>query len=103
MKPTRTPTGPATQDVPPTNAAATAPLETEGWKTVEGKVTKRKKRTKEAGKKWETEISNKPLRTKNGGRGKNSHQLQPTNTSMKKIWADVIKNRGINIQIVLGI
>jgi hypothetical protein len=51
---------------------------------MEGKVTKRKKRTKEAGKKWATEMSDKPLITKNGRWGKNSHQLQLTKTSAKK-------------------
>jgi hypothetical protein len=101
-KPTPPPSGLATQDIPPTDAATTALVETEGWKTVEGKVIKRKKRTEVAGKKWVIEISDKPLTTKNGGWGKNSHQLQPTNTSTKKTWADVIKNRGINVQIVLG-
>jgi hypothetical protein len=49
-KPTPPPSGPTTQDTPPTNTAATALPETEGWKNVEGKVTKRKKRTEEAGK-----------------------------------------------------
>jgi hypothetical protein len=34
--------------------------------------------------------------------GKNSHQPRPNNTSAKKTWADVIKNGGINVQIVLG-
>jgi hypothetical protein len=69
---------------------------------VEGKVTKRKKRTEETSKKWATETSDKPPMTKNGGRGKNSHQPQLTNTSVKKTWADVVKSRGINVQIVLG-
>jgi hypothetical protein len=101
-KPTPPPSGPATQNTPPTDAAATAPPETEGWKTVEGKVTKRKKRTEEAGKKCAMETSDKPPTTKNGGRGKNSHQPWPTNTSAKKTWADVVKNGGINVQIVLG-
>jgi hypothetical protein len=83
-KPTSPPSSLTTQDAPPTDAAATALLETEGWKTVEGKVTKRKKQTKEAGKKWAMEMSNKPLMKKNGGWGKNSHQLRLTNTSAKK-------------------
>jgi hypothetical protein len=65
--PTPPPSDPTTQDAPPTNAATTALPETDGWKTVEGKVTKRKRRTEEAGKKWATEMSNKPPMTKNGG------------------------------------
>jgi hypothetical protein len=62
----------------------------------------RKKKNAEADKKWAKEISDKPPTTKNGGRGKNSHQPRPTNTSAKKTWPDVIKNGGINVQIVLG-
>jgi hypothetical protein len=102
MKPTPHPSSPATQDTPPSDATTTALLETEGWRTVEGKATQRKKRTEEAGKKQVMEISNKPPMTKNSGWGKNSHQLWPTNSSANKIWADVIKGRGINIQIVVG-
>jgi hypothetical protein len=67
MKPTPPPSSPATQDAPPTDATTTALLETEGWKTVEGKSMHRKKRTEEVGKKYMTEISNKPPITKNGG------------------------------------
>jgi hypothetical protein len=48
------------------------------------------------------ETSNKPPTTKTGGWGKTTHQLQMTNTSVKKTWAEVIKSRGINVQIVLG-
>jgi hypothetical protein len=49
-----------------------------------------------------TETSNKPLITKTGRQGKNSHQPRMTNTSAKKTWAEVIKSGGINIQIGLG-
>jgi hypothetical protein len=48
------------------------------------------------------ELSNKPLMIKIGGWGKNSHQPQITDTSMKKTWVEVIKSGGINVQIVLG-
>jgi hypothetical protein len=75
MKPTSPPSGPATQDAPPTNATTVAPSEAKGWKTVEGKVTKRKKRTEEADKKWAIEMSNKPLMMKNSRQGENSHQV----------------------------
>jgi hypothetical protein len=37
MTPAPPPGSPATQDTPLPNAPATAPVETEGWKTVEGK------------------------------------------------------------------
>jgi hypothetical protein len=77
-------------------------VETDGWKTVEGKARQRKKKNKEAGKKWVTETSNKPPMTKTGACGKNSHQPRLNNTSTKKTWVDVIRNRGINVQIVLG-
>jgi hypothetical protein len=55
-----------------------------------------------AGKKRATEMHNKPPMMKNGGRGKNTHQPRPNNTSAKKTWADVVKSGGINVQIVLG-
>jgi hypothetical protein len=69
---------------------------------VEGKAIQRKKKNAEADQKWAKETSDKPLTIKNSRQGKNSHQLWPNNTPTKKTWADVIKNRGINIQIVLG-
>jgi hypothetical protein len=94
--------GPATQDTPLPDAPTTAPMETEGWKTVQGKATQKKKRNEEAGKKQVKETSNKTRTTKNGRQGKNSHQPQPNTTSSKKIWADVIRSGGINVQIVLG-
>jgi hypothetical protein len=99
---TPSPASPETQDTPLPDAPATAPVETEGWKTVEGKAIQRKKKNEEADKKRAKEMNNKPPMTKNGGRGKNSHQPQPNTTSTKKTWADVIKSGGINVQIVLG-
>jgi hypothetical protein len=75
---------------------------TDSWNTVEGKATQRKKQNEEADKKRAKEMSDKPPTTNNSGRGKNSHQPRPTNTSAKKTWADVIKTGGINVQIVLG-
>jgi hypothetical protein len=101
-KTTPPPGGPATQDTPLPDAAATAPVETEGWKTLEGKAAQRKKQNEEAGKKRATEMHNKPPMMKNGGRGKNTHQPRPNNTSAKKTWADVVKSGGINVLIVLG-
>jgi hypothetical protein len=101
-KPTPPPDGPATQDTPLPDAPATAPVETEGWKTVEGKATQRKKKTVEADKKKAKERHDKTPTTKNGGRGKNSYQPQPNTTPGKKTWADVVKSGGINVQIVLG-
>jgi hypothetical protein len=74
----------------------------EGWKTVEGKATQRKKKNVEANKIWAKETSDKTPMTKNGGQGKISHQPQPNTTSTKMTWADVIKSGGINVQIVLG-
>jgi hypothetical protein len=48
------------------------------------------------------EVTEKTPTTKNSAWGKNSHQLRPNNTSTKKIWVDIIKSGGINVQIVLG-
>jgi hypothetical protein len=81
---------------------ATAPEETEGWKTVEGKATQRKKKNELADQKSTMETNCKPPTKQNGGWGKKSHQLMNTNTPPKKTWADVIKAGGINVQIVLG-
>jgi hypothetical protein len=49
--PTPPPSSPAIQDIPLPNAPATAPMESEGWKTLEGKAMQRKKKNEEAGKK----------------------------------------------------
>jgi hypothetical protein len=65
---------PETQDTPLPDAPATVPVEMEGWKTVEGKGTQRKKKNEEVDRKRVEETSNKPPRTKNGRWGKNSHQ-----------------------------
>jgi hypothetical protein len=100
-KPVPPPSGLATQDTPLPNAPSTAPVETEGWKTVAEKATQRQK-NEEAGKKRTMELSNKPPMTKNGAWGKDSHQPRLNNTSAKKTWADVVKNGGVNVQIVLG-
>jgi hypothetical protein len=101
-KPTPSPAGPETQDTPLPDAPAAAPVETEGWKTVEGKATQRKKKTEEADKRRTGTAREKTPTMKNGGRGKNSHQPRPNTTSTKKTWADVVKSGGINVQIVLG-
>jgi hypothetical protein len=92
----------ATQDTPLPDAPTTAPMETEGWRTVEGKATQRKRKNEIADKIHETEKYTKPLIIQNGRWGKKHHQLTKTNTRTKKTWADVIKNGGINVQIVLG-
>jgi hypothetical protein len=73
-KPAPSPASPETQDTPLPDAPTTAPVETEGWKTMEGKATQRNKKNEVADKKWAKEMNNKPPTTKNGGRGKNSHQ-----------------------------
>jgi hypothetical protein len=86
----------------PDAPTTTAPVEKDGWKTVEGKAAQKKRRNEKADNKRAMETSNKPLTTKTGGWGKNSHQPRTTNTSTKKTWAEVIKSGGINVQIVLG-
>jgi hypothetical protein len=59
-KPTPPPGSPATQDTPLPNAPTTAPVETDGLMTVEGKATQRKKRIEAAGKQQAIELSDKP-------------------------------------------
>jgi hypothetical protein len=101
-EPTPPPGVPATQDTPLPDAPATAPVETEGWRTVEGKATRRKRKNETADETCATETNGKPRTMQNGGREKRSHQPMKTNTPGKKTWADVIKNGGINDQNVRG-
>jgi hypothetical protein len=69
---------------------------------VEGKATQKKRRNDKANNKRGATAMNNTLTTKNGGRGKNSHQPQMNTASAKKTWAEVVKSGGINVQIVLG-
>jgi hypothetical protein len=85
-------------DVPTT----TAPVEKDGWKTVEGKAVQKKRRNDKADNKWAMETSNEPTTTKTGGRGKTTHQPRTNTPSAQKTWAEVVKSGGINVQIVLG-
>jgi hypothetical protein len=84
VKPIPPPAGLETQDTPLPDTPATAPVETDGWKTVEGKATQRKKKTEAVDKRRTDTAHEKTPMTKNGGRGKNSHQLRPNTTSTKK-------------------
>jgi hypothetical protein len=97
------PDSPAVQDTTLPNApTTTAPVEKDGWKTVEGKAAQRKRRNDKADNKWAaTTINNTPT-IKNGGRGKTTHQPRTNTPSAKKTWAEVVKSGGINVQIVLG-
>jgi hypothetical protein len=95
------PDSPAVQDTTLPDAPGTAPVETEGWTTVEGKATQRKRKNGEADKTRAMEMNGKPLTTQNGGWGKKPHQPMKSNTHVKKTWADVVQTGGINVQIVL--
>jgi hypothetical protein len=93
----------AAQDTTLPNApTTTAPAEKDGWKTVEGKAMQRKRRNDRADNKWAAATMNNTPTTKNGGRGKNTHQSRTNTPSAKKTWAEVVKSGGINVQIVLG-
>jgi hypothetical protein len=92
----------ATPDTTLPAAPTTAPAENEGWKTVQGKTTQRKRRSEQADNKRAATKDSNTLTKKNGGRGKNTHQPRPKTPSAKKTWAAVIKSGGINVQIVLG-
>jgi hypothetical protein len=85
-------------DAPTTTALA----EKDGWKTVEGKAAQKKRRNEKADNKRVATTANNTPTTKNGGRGKNTHQPRTNTPSARKTWAEVIKSRGINVQIVLG-
>jgi hypothetical protein len=99
----RLPLHPAVQDTTVPNApTTTAPAENDGWKTVEGKATQKKRRNDKADNKRAATTANNTLTMMNGGRGKNTHQPRQNRPSAKKTWAEVIKSGCINIQIVLG-
>jgi type II secretory pathway pseudopilin PulG len=101
-----------TDPLPDTNAAqdttlpdaptTTAPAAKDGWKTIEGKEARKKRRNEKADNEWAATTANNTPKTKTGGRGKNTHQLKLTTPSAKKTWAEVVKSGGINVQIVLG-
>jgi hypothetical protein len=101
-----------TDPLPDSNAAqdttlpdaptTTAPVEKDGWKTVEGKAAQKKRRNDKADNKWAATTANNTPTTKNGGRGKNTHQPRMNTPSAKKTWAEVVRSGGINVQIVLG-
>jgi hypothetical protein len=63
----------------PDTPTTTAPAEKDRWKTVEGKAAQRKKRNEKADNKRAATTMNNTPTTKNGGRGKNTHQPR-TNT-----------------------
>ncbi|KAI5810590.1 hypothetical protein BZA77DRAFT_360936 [Pyronema omphalodes] len=78
------------QDTPLPDAPSTAPAENNGWRTVEAKATQKKKmKAKETTS--TAAISKQTPTTKNGGRGKNTHQPRQTTPSAKKTWAEVVK------------
>jgi hypothetical protein len=58
-------------------------VETEGWKTVEGKATERKRKNVTADKTCAIETNGKLPRTQNSGWGKKSHRPTKTNTPTK--------------------
>jgi hypothetical protein len=90
------PDGNATQDTTlPDAPTTTAPVEKDGWKTMEGKAAQKKRRNDKADNKWATETSNKPLTTKTGGQGKTTHQPRINTPSTKKTWAEVVKSGGL--------
>jgi hypothetical protein len=86
----------------PDAPTTTAPVESDGWTTVKGKATQKKRRNDKADNKWTAKTANNTPTTKNGGRGKNTYQPRTNTPSAKKTWAEVVKSGGINVQIVLG-
>jgi hypothetical protein len=97
------PDSPAVQDTTlPDDPTTTAPVEKDGWKTVEGKAVQKKRRNDKAANKRVVTTANNTPTMKTGGRGKTTHQPQTNTASAKKTWAEVVKSGGINVQIVLG-
>jgi hypothetical protein len=62
----------------------TAPAENDGWRTVDGKATQKKRRNDKADNKRAATTANNTPTTKNGGRGKNTHQPRTNTPSAKK-------------------
>jgi hypothetical protein len=86
----------------PDAPTTTAPVEKDGWKTVEGKAAQKKRRNDKADNKRAATTANNTLTTKTGGRGKNTRQPRTNTPSAKKTWAEVVKSGCINVHIVLG-
>jgi hypothetical protein len=73
-----------TKPLPDSNAAqdtslpdapnTTAPAAKDGWKTVEGKEARKKRRNEKADNKPAVTTASNTLKTTTGGRGKNTHQ-----------------------------
>jgi hypothetical protein len=92
------PDSPTVEDTTlPDAPTTTAPVENDGWKTVEGQATQMKRRNDKADNKWAVTTANNTPTTKNGGRGKKTHQPQTSTPSTKKTWAEVVKSGGINV------
>jgi hypothetical protein len=95
------PDSPAVQDTTrPDAPTTTAPAEDDGWKTVKGMASRKKRRNDTANNKQAATTASKTPTTKNGGRGKTTHQPRTNTPSAKKTWAEVVKSGGINVQIV---
>jgi hypothetical protein len=73
------PNSTAVQDTTlPDAPTTTAPVEKDGWKTVEGKEARKKRRNEKADNKPAATTASNTPKTKTGGRGKNTHQPKPT-------------------------
>jgi hypothetical protein len=68
------PESPAHQDTTLPDTPTTAPAGNKGWKIVEGKAMQRRRKSKKVGHKQTITIDTNTPTTKNGGRGKNTHQ-----------------------------
>jgi hypothetical protein len=85
------PDSPTAQDTAlPDAPSTTAPVENDGWKTVEGKATQKKRRNDKADNKWAATTANNTPTMKNGGWGKNTYQPRTNTPSAKKTWAEVV-------------
>jgi hypothetical protein len=92
----------AEPDVPLPDETATAPEAEKGWRTTTSKAMRWKTKAAEADN-TRTETAPEKTPTKqNGKRVKKNHQPTTKNYRDAKTWADVVRSRGINVQIVLG-
>jgi Tfp pilus assembly protein PilX len=89
-------------DMPLPTVPAAALVATEEWRIVMGKATQQKAKSAEAKKKWIAIPRDETPNKTNGGLGKKAHQPTTNHHHDMRTWADVVRSRGINVQIVLG-
>jgi hypothetical protein len=102
IAPPRTATTNAEPEAPLPEETAAAPEAEKGWRTATSKATRWKMKAAEADNTRTETAREKTPRKQNGERLNKIHQPTTKNYRDVKTWADVVRSRGINVQIVLG-